>query len=614
MRILTALSSLLSCALLAAAAAAGNTNAPAQPPANFDEWTGWGGNVYNNRWNSKNTDINSTSVASLAQNCKLDYPVGVSATPVVLNYIVYYPTANGSFYALNIATCQFEWQLDVAKIISDFAPLSALTKTYSLAIARTSPQIDGNVLYFATQASALLVAVDLTTGAYLGAVQINNHPLAISTLSPTVYGGKVFVGTSSHEDAASNDATYKCCTFVGNFAAYTFNRKTKKFTLVWEVHTLPLGQGWSGVGVWGSQPSIDPARNQVFIGTGNIYSYPTEYEHCINKTASCLPSGVWQDSIVALDIATGKENWRQTITPLDGWVQACGFAGAATSNSPLCPEAPGPDADFGMAPTFVPAALGDGTSGHDTIIVGQKNGNVYSLNAATGDIDWTIPVGGDNSGSWLSWGVAVDSASIYYTAINYGAKNWTIKTSGASINNSAWGALKLKTGDHVWETPCPDYELAYTPPGLVNDILFVGQSGSGTDKVSGAVLALSKTTGGILNTLPVESVQNGGIVAKAGFVMFGTGYAYRNPFDSGSFYVYALPGAVAEAKEQMAAMANKTAASPTVGGNPPDTVSTTSHLPGATSKKSAASAIRMDMILTIIYPVALFTIMFSNLA
>jgi hypothetical protein len=573
------------------------TGAPAQPPGNNDEWTGWGGNVYNNRWNYKNSKLNSTNVDKLVKNCKLDYKVGVAATPVILNYTAYYPTANGSFYALNIATCQYDWSLNVTQLIYDFKTPSAQTLNYSLPISRTSPQIDGNTLYFGTQAMALLMAVDVKTGQHLGTVQLNSHPMAIITLSPTVYDGKVFSGTSSHEDGATKLATYKCCSFIGNFAAFTFDRTKKAFTKVWEVKTLPEGQGWAGAAVWSSQPSIDPVRKQIFIGTGNLLIAPDGYTQCLGQSPDCLPDNIWQDSVLALDINTGKLNWRQTITALDVWNQACGSAGSPVSLSPYCVGGVGPDADFGMAPSFVPAALGDGTTGADSVVVGQKSGNIFSFDAVTGAKAWNTTVGTDNTGGWLSWGIAVDASKVYFTGINYGMKSWTLKPSGATINNSAWGALNLKSGEPVWEQPVPDNLLAYSPPGVVNDVVFVGQAGSSAAKISGSVLALDKTTGNTVYRLPVEGVQNSGIVASGGFLMFGTGYTYRNPFGTGSFYVYALPGAIADAIAEIAANAHKNQSS--------NSTSSGTAAGASPTKKGSADRMGGGVMYSAMYPLAL---------
>jgi outer membrane protein assembly factor BamB len=242
-----------------------------------------------------------------------------------------------------------------------------------------------------------------------------------------------------------------------------------------------------------------------------------------------------------------------------------------------------------MAPTFVPATVSG--SVNDTVIVGQKNGNVYSVNAVTGEFQWVVTVGASHVGSWLSWGIAVDNANIFYTAINYASMQWAIQPSGVTIGNSAWGSLNLATGAPVWATPCPDDELAYSPPGIVNDLLFVGQSGSSKVNISGAVLALSKSTGAIVHTIPIDTVQDGGIMAQGGFVMFGTGYQYRNPFNWGSFYVFGLPDAIAEA--------NKPA--PTTAAPPAATSGT-----AAPKKKGAAG--KLSVTLPALYSLALLAI------
>jgi outer membrane protein assembly factor BamB len=588
-------------------ASAADTGAAKIAPGRFSEWTGWGGNVYNNRW-SLSTEINSTTLGDLKQNCKLDYPLGVSATPVVLNNTVYYPTSNGSFYALNYGTCKYVWSINVTKICYDEEPLTGFVLNNSLPMSRTSPQIDTDrgILYFGTQAHALLVAVNLTNGNVLGTIRVSEHPLAILTMSPTLYDGNIYIGASSQEESATLDPGYPCCDFIGVFASFSFDTKKNKFTERWHVNTLPANSGWSGASVWGSQPAIDPVRGQVFIGTGNTYVYPSAYIHCINETAACLPDNVWQESVIAIDMSSGNVNWRKTLSPLDGWVMVCGYAGAPTSDSPLCPDRPGPDADFGMAPTFVPAALGDGTSGNDTVVIGQKSGNMYSFNAVTGDVQWSIitsPDSGTKGGPGaMSWGMATDDTQIYFTAINFGTRNWTLQPgNGPTINNSAWGAANLKTGALVWEVPVPDLELAYTPPGIANDVMFVGQSGSRAvdnedtnGQSTGAVVALAKSSGDILQTWPVDSVQRGGVMVAGGFIMFGSGYHYQNSFQNGSFYVYGLPDAIEAAKVQPTVTTEDP--NPSTGGE------TTSAAPAATTTKKSAAA-KMT-VMNVVYPMA----------
>lgn len=71
--------------------------------------------------------------------------------------------------------------------------------------------------------------------------------------------------------------------------------------------------------MWGSSPSIDVARNQVYIATGNNYELPENLTKCLaalgplntNNTAAALEceakygQGNYHNSIVALNMTSG---------------------------------------------------------------------------------------------------------------------------------------------------------------------------------------------------------------------------------------------------------------------------------------------------------------------
>jgi outer membrane protein assembly factor BamB len=192
-----------------------------------------------------------------------------------------------------------------------------------------------------------------------------------------------------------------------------------------------------------------------------------------------------------------------------------------------------------MAPTFVPASLGNMTSGNDSVIIGQKNGIMYSLDAESGDSQWIVPTSPDGDQGGLSWGLGIDAANIYFTAINYGSEEWHLIPSGIEVNNSAFGAMSLKEGTITWETAVPRMDYSYTAPTLVNDMLLVGASGKITAG-RGSLMALTKADGKILLDMPVDSILRGGIAVQDQYVMFGTGYSYANPLGNGSFYVMKL--------------------------------------------------------------------------
>ena len=466
--------------------------------------------------------------------------------------------------------------------------------------------MDGNILFIGTQANALLLAVDKNDGRLIDKVQISKHPIAIITQSPTFWQGTLFVGSSSDEEYATAVVPdYVCCSFIANMNAFTLQNDS--FKLLWSQDMIPRGSNFSGAAIWGSQPSIDPVRNQVFIATGNVYSTPPEYTACLNKTAnssntsqdnttdSCVPQGVYQESVLAFDAATGHINWSRELSPLDAWTVAC--TAVPKINPSDCPPSPGPDADFGMAPSFVSASEYT-PFGKDTLVVGQKNGNLYAMSAQSGELSWATATSPDGDEGGLIWGIAVgkpffdfrlpiqrciwnrktvvpehidyseavpiqrpifrilmlfqeamlnpnlsDSSAVYYTAANYDRTLWRLQN-GTSLSNSAFGALNLTTGTILWETPVPANDSSLVIPSIVNDVVMIGRSGSYAPSGAsitgpGSLISLDKDTGLILGSWALDSYFHGSIAVVSDFVMFGTGYET----EEGSFNVWKVDNA-----------------------------------------------------------------------
>ncbi|KAM7193225.1 Quinonprotein alcohol dehydrogenase-like superfamily [Rhypophila sp. PSN 637] len=490
-------------------------------------WNGWGNGIYNNRWTSSKA-LNKANVHTLTTTCQLTYQFGVSATPTIHGKMVYYPTWNGSFIALDYTTCKPVWTLNVTDIIYTYEIPTAETRRATYQVSRTSPQIDleNKVLYFGTQTHALLVAVDLLTGKVLATQKINTHPFAVITGSPTLWKGRIFVGASSYEEPAPLFfPNYTCCNFIGNMASLTFNKATKKFTTKWSIPTLPSGKGWSGAGVWGSQPSIDERRKQVFFGTGNVYSFPPEYAHCATESADCLPPGVNQESVIAIDIPTGRTNWVRRVSGMDAWNGACVMSPIDTKNCPAQP--PGRDADFGMAPTFVSKRTSDGKLHQDVVVVGQKTATIFAFSAANGDPVWTSDVSRMRGGG-ISWGIAVDSERVYYT-LPYSRFDVPFNTS-----TSIYGAASLRNGSVLWETRAniSVNAVALQPPTVAGDLVLYPRAGimstdggpADYDNSRGALVVLEKKTGAVVMEMELETNFQGGIAVVGEYVLFGTGY------------------------------------------------------------------------------------------
>jgi len=519
------------------------------------DWSGWGGGILNNRWAHGNTLVSSISIPSLYHHCTVSYPIGVSATPVIADDIAYFPTWDGTLTALNYRTCRMIWQISISDLIARFAPISPLQADLIGAMSRTSPQISGDVLFFGTQIHALVVALNRTNAQTLDIFQLDSHPLAIITQSPTFFDGKLFIGTSSYEHFAALDAAYPCCSFTGTFAALEFSPETNTFSLAWNISTIPparKAQGWAGGSVWGSQPSINTVRRHVYIGTGNSYTAPEEVIACqkensllpfvSNDPDPCLPSDVWQDSILAIDIDSGEVQWVYQPPGVDAYLASCGYPGLAAVDSALCPQVPGPDADFGMAPTFIPE--------RDALVAGRKNGYVYSLHAENGTLLWSTRAGPGGIGGGLAWGIAVDEERVFFAVINTGNLQWRLTPSNATISNSAYGALNLSNGKIIWQIPVPREGVCQAPPMTVGDLVLVARTGQDEtgngrfDASKGGLVALNKFTGRVEVDYELTSNAHSGVAVAGEHVLLGTGYNGGSSVGdvNGGFHVLKVEG------------------------------------------------------------------------
>ena len=514
-----------------------------------NNWNGWGGDVSNRRL-AQHSALNPNNAKTISQHCQLKYTNGVSATPTVDGDIAYYPTWGGILVALNYKTCQTIWETNITRVVENFAPVTSDQAIVTSPVSRTSPFMQDGILYLGTLIHALLLAVDASHGAVIAQKQINAHPMAVITQAPTVYNGHILLGASSVEEtAAAAISGYQCCSFVGNMNAYTLDVPSKQFNTAWSVDMLPSPPGnWSGNAVWGSQPSIDEVRSQVFIATGNVYTAPAKFSACAkgaHKKSSCLPADVYQESVMAFDISTGHINWVNQISPLDAWTVACIPGAASPGNQVNCPPTPGPDADFGMAPAFVSASSGSTPKGEDTVVVGQKNGNLYAISAVDGSISWATSTSPDGVDGGLSWGVAVDSSRVYFTAINYDQRAWKILPSKKTIHNSAWGAANLVDGSIVWDTQVmPETSQAFVPPSIANDVVVTGRTqltstGAGAAE-GGRLVLLGAASGEMLSSMDLDAPYHGGIAVQDDYMLFGTGYENEFFNTTGSFYVVRL--------------------------------------------------------------------------
>jgi polyvinyl alcohol dehydrogenase (cytochrome) len=339
-------------------------------------------------------------------------------------------------YSLNASTGCIYWVSD-----ADFPVRSAIT------VAQRGPQW---ALYFGDQ-HANAYSMDAMTGKLLWKTRVNNHPLAMTTGAPTQFEGRLYVPASSSEEVAGADPNYSCCRFRGSVTA--LDAATGK--IVWTAYTIPDEPkptrknqhgvqlfGPSGAGVWDS-PTIDANKRAIYITTGDSYSDPPA------RTS---------DAFLALDLDSGRILWSRQMTEGDAFTVACGNPALQDA----CPEAKGPDFDFGSSPILVNLP-----NGKRALIAGQKSGVVHAIDPdQQGEVLWQTRLGHGSPAGGIQWGSATDGTNIYAALSDVGVRVAPAGTPGARrglLGNMALDprsggglfALRVNSGERVWTTPNP---------------------------------------------------------------------------------------------------------------------------------------------------------------
>jgi polyvinyl alcohol dehydrogenase (cytochrome) len=312
-------------------------------------------------------------------------------------------------------------------------------------------------------------------------------------------------------------------------------------TILWKTYTTPLG--YTGAGVWGSNPVVDTARGTVYVGTGDNYSAPTDptYVACVNAGGSasqCQSPANYADSILALDINTGAVKWAGR---MQTWNQEGANNGSDFFNLsclygvPGCPSPAGPDFDFGSAPNEITYST---ATGPKTIIgAGQKSGIYFAFDPDTGALLWQTQVGPGSALGGMEWGSATDGHSIYVAVANFYGIPWGGGSAGF------FAALDTVTGHVLWRTPDPNGAMDLGPLTVANGVLYAPSMGGSA--ISPNMLALDTATGNTLWSFAAASSVIAGATVSNGVVYWGSGYSHLGlpGMTSGnSFYAFTLGG------------------------------------------------------------------------
>jgi polyvinyl alcohol dehydrogenase (cytochrome) len=407
-------------------------------------------------------------------------------------------------------------------------------------MSRTSPAVKGNKVIIGSQGGAYLMAINKDTGKLIWKTKLDSHPSAIITQSPAIYGNRVYVGVASLEEGDPFvNPNYQCCTFRGSMASVDLT--TGK--ILWKTYTVPDngGQpgGYSGAGVWGSTPAIDPKRNSVYIATGNNYEVPQTAKDCIANLSSPTPSDQSQcldpnnhiDSIMALDLDTGAIKWSNKLEGYDTWNVACQFGLARN-----CPDPKGEDYDFAQAPmlfTVTKAGIR-----RDLVGAGQKSGVFWALDPDRGQVVWSQIVGPGGTSGGIQWGSATDGQQIYVAISNTQFQEYKLQPSGETTTGGSWSALDAATGKIIWQTADPAAGRDEGPMTVANGVVYAGSMAAAQGVNN--MYALDAKTGKVLWGFSSGGSVVAGAAVVNGTVYWGSGYSRYGRVPNNKLYAFTV--------------------------------------------------------------------------
>jgi polyvinyl alcohol dehydrogenase (cytochrome) len=477
-------------------------------PAASASWNGWGNDNSNTRFQpAAQARLTAADVPKLKLKWAFGFPTGetTSSQPTIVSGRVFVGSDNGYIYSLDAATGCVYWSFEGGSIVRG-----------SLAVGAVTGQGNARYAVFYGDGHANIFAVNAQDGRLLWKTKVDSHIVARITAGTRYYLGKLYVPVSSSEEFSSGTPDYPCCTSRGSLVSIDAN--TGK--ILWKTWVVPgemkpykiqsngvVLYAPGGGGVWNS-PTIDPARQAVYISTGD---------------ATTFPSPVTTDGVIAVDMNNGKLLWSYQADEKDVYMGGCN----GPVRSEACPNPMGPDLDIGNSPI-----LKSLPGGGQALIVGTKQGHVIALDpdkkgaviyrvlATTGQ---PVTMGGGRGGN-IVWGGAADDQNVYYGA------------GGAGLV-----ALRLGTGEKVWAFTPPGGGSLGAAPTAIPGVVFEGAS-------NGRLFAVSAANGAAIwdfntaqefmtmNKVPAHggAISVSGAVVSGGMVFVTSGYAITSAPSGGN--------------------------------------------------------------------------------
>jgi quinohemoprotein ethanol dehydrogenase len=482
----------------ASAAAQGNVTEKRvlEESASGENWFLKGGNFRGEHFSplSQVTDENVENLG-LAWATDLPIPDGISATPIVVDGVIYLSGAFSVVYAIDATDGHIIWSFD-PRVRDALAgdPFMA----WSARVNRGVAVWDGMVL--ATTADCRLIGIDAATGKQRWSQMTCDIELGYAiTDSAYVGGGKVFVGNAGSESREKNR---------GYVSAYD----VQSGEMLWRFYIVPsdnpeentsaamkmAAATWSGdalekFGGGGSnwnEMTYDPESNLLFFGTAGALPY---LHHERNPEGG---DNLFTSSIVAVNAETGEYAWHYQTVPADSW-------------------------EYNATMNIILADLRIGDENRKTLLIAPKNGFQYVLDRLTGEL-----LAADKYAK-VNWATHINLETgrpVYDPEGEF----WNRRDEGTvAVWPNMWGA-------HSWQPMAwhPGHELLYIPVVDVPTVVTFNEDGEFKDSVEmfTEVDGKSFSPGKLIAFDPVQQLTrwsvdyplalNGGVLATAGNLVF----------------------------------------------------------------------------------------------
>ena len=481
-----------------------NAAAPSSCPTLAD-WPMYGFDLKQSRFNPRQEVINSNTISRL--NVRWFFSTGsgtaaVSASPAVVDGVVYVGSWNGNMYALDASSGQPQWTFN----INDPNPGGR----GGFPGIQSSAAVTDDAVYFGG-ADANVYALDSHTGAMIWKTSLGNPDTSVEGAhvwsSPAVFNDKVYVGKASHFDNPCVRGTLIVLDAATGAEAWHFDMLPERICGSNTQKPCSKDADCSGssckpflVCRSGSGEQLQsrlcssnadctaPATCQRPLGGGVTSSPAIDEEKGVVyvSVGDCVGSGAtgFAESLLALDAETGAVRWDFQPIPA-GDLQ---------------------DLDFVASPNVFTAPVG--MTIRPLVGAGNKNGIYYAVDQDTGALVWQKSVvsgsalGGFNASTGVAFG------SIY---------------AGTFTGPPFIFALTSLNGSVAWQCPSTECNaFSFGPPGIAAGLVFMGDSSGmlrGFDAATGAVLQ-KIDLGGAISSGP--ALANGMVIVGAGTASFGT--------------------------------------------------------------------------------------------